>query len=72
MASYPDSYLIYKAMLAAAPPAADAVDAKRYRWLRESWLDAEKRQISSVQIYGDEMAYEKLDKAIDAAIAKGG
>lgn len=46
----------------------DALDARRYQWLRASWLDKDKGQMSSVQIYGDELAFEELDAAIDKAM----
>lgn len=44
---------------------ADALDAERYRWLRDKWLDNEPEAINMERAKGQ----RGLDAAIDAAIA---
>ena len=49
----------------ASQPLADALDAERYRWLRDKWLDNEPEAINMERAKGQ----RGLDAAIDAAIA---
>ena len=49
----------------APQPQADALDAERYRWLRDEWLDNEPEAINMERARGQ----RGLDAAIDAAIA---
>lgn len=44
-------------------------DAERYRWLRSSWLDSKRSQISSVQLLGIEYVFDDLDAEIDAQLS---
>lgn len=53
------------ALYEAPQPQADALDAERYRWLRDEWLGNEPEAINMERAKGQ----RGLDAAIDAAIA---
>ena len=53
------------ALYEAPQPQADALDAQRYRWLRDEWLGNEPEAINMERAKGQ----RGLDAAIDAAIA---
>lgn len=61
-----DHELRERVMVSTSPKAqADALDAERYRWLRDEWLGNEPEAINMERSKGQ----RGLDAAIDAAIA---